>query len=110
MKYIKTFEIVFNDIKLSKYLLTQKPNNTDIYFVLEVSPEQLKFAGYEDIINTKKLYTYTKSKNYLKKGKHQHFNITKNELDKINIVYQSDNLQNVKDVLPTLNYMDKYNI
>ena len=91
MKYIKKIERVFNNIKslkLSKYILIQKPRDTNTYFVLEVSYEPDGVFDDESI-QCKKLYTYSKSENYLRKNKHQFFNINiKTELPYI--VYQSD--------------------
>ena len=107
MKYIKTFEIAFNDIKISKYILIQKPRDTDTYFILE--PYSIYDSKDSGLIQSKKLFTFKKSDNYLRKNKHQFFDInTKTELQYI--VYQSDNIQELKDILPTLRDIDKYNL
>jgi len=109
MKYIKQYEdkiedrILLRDLKfpvLDKYLL-YKANNT-FYFILEVT-------GYEDnYIATKKLFIYTVLTDRIKRGSHQYYNIGINNIN--NIIYQSNNLKEVKDAIPILKNLDKYNI
>jgi len=103
MKYIKKFEstdMMTELPKLKKYVLYKA--NTNTYFILEIT-------GYENTyIATKKLYIYTLLLDKLRKGKHQYYNININRVHEI--VYDSDNLKDVVDIIPTLKEIDKYNL
>ena len=69
MKYIKAYEYIerqkfkFSKPKLKKYLLVNDKTNLDKFYIV-------LFLDYEDnYILTKKLYSYKKSDNTLKKVK-----------------------------------------
>ena len=95
MKYLKTYEN-FKEIK--KYVLLKA--NSNIYFILEVIDIK------KDYIETKKLYYYTKVFDKLIK-QYAWFNLRPDDSD---IIYQSDNLKDVKNILLTLNDTETYNL
>jgi len=100
MKYIKQYEDISDFPVLNKYLLYKANNNT--YFILEVT-------GYENnFIATKKLFIYTVLLDKLKRGNHQYYNMGINSIS--GIIYQSDNLTDIKDTIQSLKNIDKYNL
>lgn len=106
MKYIKTYE----KINPKKYLLMQSILDDDLYFVLELTNiDDIPWVEYY-YINTKKLYTYDKNSDKLTRKKHQTYAIGDNDAFEQHLIYQSDILQDVLDVIPTLKDVDKYNI
>ena len=103
MKYIKKFEELNADSidKYKKYVLYKANSNT--YFILE------PVAYLPTYIEANKKYTYLLNKNKLKHNRYQYYNFNYDKGDK-NIVYQSDDLNEVKDMALALSDISKYNI
>ena len=117
MKYLKTYEEI-DQTTYKKYMLFKSSEN--IYFILEVD----KFFNREDyygdeeegetivqeFISTKKKYKYIMSLDKLEKvGRYHYFNFQPLRDDK-SIIYQSDKLKNVLDVIPILKQQPKFNL
>ncbi len=110
MKYIKAYEdisgfpILVEGTVLYKYILYKANENT--YFILEVTDY---VNGYgPNYIACKKLFIYTILIDRLRKGKHQYYNIGINKFNEI--IFQSNNLQEVKDSIKTLKNYNKFNL
>ena len=117
MKYLKTYEEIDQTL-YKKYMLYKA--NEETYFVLEVE----KFFNREDyygddeegeiidqeFISTKKKYKYSMLLDKLEKvGRHHYFNFEPWRDDN-SIIYQSDNLKDVLDVIPVLRQQPKFNL
>ena len=102
MKHIKKFEDINTDntIRYKKYILYKLNNNA--YVILEPT-EYLQTH-----IQTNKLYTYTLNLNKLKRNKNQYFNFSY-ERGK-NVIYDSNDIKDIKDVTLSLYNADKYNL
>ena len=106
MKYLKTFESEIDFTKLKKYIIVQEKNKSQsAKYILNVI-EIFKIRQYPDKIKVKQLYSYDD------KLKKEIFTDTFifEKMEKYNILYQSDNIEECINILPTLGELNKYNI
>ncbi len=104
MKYLKTFESIYDMVKpyLNKYIIYKK-NTDDNYYLLNVREEMPNGN-----IFTHKLYTLKKN-NIIKKNKpHSYYSFNVNDIK--NIVYYSDNILDVYRVLGSIYDAKQYNL
>jgi len=104
---ITEFKIFENKSNLKKYLLLHNNIDKNLYYVLEVS--NLIHSSSEDYILTKKLYKFNKQDNIVLKTSHQYYSVFLSNFDR-DVMYQSDDLKKILDILPTLKDVDNYNL
>jgi len=100
MKYIKQFENIDNTIRFKKYIIYKLNNN--YFFILE------PILYTPTHIQTDKKYLYELIKNKLSYKKYQFYNFDYNRVK--NIIYQTDNLKDAKEVIFSLSATKKYNL
>jgi len=128
MKYIKTFELnskeyldIWKDVLSEKYILYKA--NLRLYYILEIDYNKFNSIkilidnspyniDYVDWIPTTRLYVYDQLLNKLmpiaNREKRSEYNLPIYE--KSNIIYQSNNLNSVKQLALTINDSEKYNL
>lgn len=98
MKHLKYFE---NKNELKKYLILK--DSFDMFYIFEY------ISTYKDIL-LKRLYNYYSNVNILQKAYPVDYKTLNIRQIKNNLLYESDNLQDCIDKLPTLKNINKYNL
>lgn len=104
MKHLKIYEALHSNYK--NYILCK--SNENLYYILELldlKNQQIPWCQ----ITTRILYTYKKSIDKLYKTDNEILNFEPEKYGK-HIIYQSNNLQEVLKMIPTLKNIDKYNL
>ena len=105
MKYLKTYEEI-DQTTYKKYMLYKA--NEETYFVLEV--EKFFETIDQEFISTKRKYKYIMSLDKLEKVERYHYFNFQPLRDDKSIIYQSDKLKDVLDVIPVLTQQPKFNL
>ena len=114
MKYLKTYESIYDQVKpyLIEKFVVIKDKHINKYFLLEITPNTFNVhfvsGKVEEYIKTNKLYTLN-ANSTIRKNKQQNYNIKVNELD-TRVIYKSSNIQDSYDVMASIHDAEKYNI
>ena len=101
MKYLKYFE---NKKDLKKYIILK--DSLDMFYIFKV----LNYMNNADMYILRRLYQYFSNVNKTEKIIHVDYKTLNIRQIKNNLLYESDNLQDCIDKLPTLKNINKYNL
>lgn len=101
MKYLRKFENdIFNNLK--KYVIAGVGKQTQLV-VMRVTEK------FPDRVDFKRIYIYWTDSDRLNKSDGKEFNFYINWINK-NVLYTSDNLQDIFNILPTIKDIKKFNL